>query len=39
MVGPLQYPKTVFAVQGGNFARKNILQNQKILKYVQEFPV
>ena len=31
--------KTVFAVRGGNFARKKILQNQKFLKYVQECPV
>ena len=27
------FAKTVFAVPGGNFARKKILQNQKFLKY------
>ena len=29
----------MFAVPGGKFARKKILQNQKFLKYVQECPV
>ena len=33
------FAKIVFAVPGGNFARKKILQNQKFLKYVQECPV
>ena len=36
---PFGFSKTVFAVRGGNFARKKILQNQKFLKYVQECPV
>ena len=37
--GPFGFAKMVFAVLGGNFARKKILQNQKFLKYVQECPV
>ena len=37
--GTLRICKKGFCSAGGNFARIKILQNQKILKYVQECPV